>query len=168
MFTLVLTLGLSIFATCASPQQLLLQGRFASDVSQQTGLASLPVTLSWPASSVYTSFDGNSITVSLSALPGTVISSQYSRFAIYLDQQQVAIEATSIDNPAINWETSALGSGRHNLTITKLSEAAYGSASLDTLSVGPGGRRVMQLMTCWFMTALGSDWMLQPQHVYAA
>lgn len=31
-------------------------------------------------------------------------------------------------------------SGRHNLTITKLSEASYGQVSLDTLTLGAGGR----------------------------
>ena len=140
--------------TSAQSVQLLLQGRFAGNINEQTGLATLPVTFSWPASSVFTTFTGDSVHATLTALPPADNYNAYSRFAFYVDEQQVATESTTPTQLVINWSSTGLGSGissrvmrikrnlkqkpparsrevhpagSHNLTITKLSEASYGS-----------------------------------------
>ncbi len=129
-------------ATCASVQtapQVLLQGRFGGDVNEQNGLGSPPLIFSWPASSIYATFESTSINATLTALPPTVASSQYTRFAFYVDQQEIAVETTDPNNTSINWGMSGLTAGVHNLTITKLSEASYGQATLESLTVGTNG-----------------------------
>ena len=134
-------LVLALLCACVSAQNVLLQGRFGGETSEQTGLGLPPLTFSWPASSVYTSFEGSSVNATLSALePEGTISSQYTRFVFFLDQQQVALEVTTPNNTTINWGAANLSNGTHNLTITKISEASYGQASLDALTVGEGGR----------------------------
>ena len=134
-----------LFAVSVSAQsspQLLLQGRFGGDVDEDTGLGSLPVVFSWPASSVYATFNSTSINATLSALPPTNTSSQYARFAFYLDQTEAAVETITPNDTTIRWGMTGLRSGLHNLTITKLSEASYGEATLESLTVGRGGRYV--------------------------
>ena len=133
--------SLALLCACVSAQDVLLQGRFSGDSSEQSGLGSPPLTFSWPASSVYASFEGSSINATLSALePEGTVSSQYTRFVFFLDQQQVSLETTTPNNTTINWGAANLSNGTHNLTITKISEASYGQASLDALTVGAGGR----------------------------
>ena len=129
-----------VSTACVSAQQVLLQGRFGGNINEQSGLGSPPLIFSWPASSIYASFEGASVNATLSALEPAVDSSQYARFVFFLDQQQVALEATDPNNTVINWGATNLGNGTHNLTITKISEASYGQATLDALTVGPGGR----------------------------
>lgn len=138
----VLLLG--FFAACLSAQQVLLQGRFGGEISEQSGLGTTPLIFSWPASSIYASFEGASVNATISALEPAVDSSQYTRFVFFVDQQQVALETTDPDNTVINWGARNLGNGTHNLTITKISEASYGQATLDALTVGPGGRYHIQ------------------------
>lgn len=134
-------LMLALFRACVSAQDVLLQGRFGGDVSEQSGLGSPPLIFSWPASSVYVSFESSNVNATLSALePEGTISSQYTRFVFFLDQRQVALETTTPNNTTINWGAANLSNGTHNLTITKISEASYGQASLDALTVGAGGR----------------------------
>ena len=130
----------SLLTVCASAQQVLLQGRFAGDVSQRTGLGAPALVFSWPASSIYASFEGASVNATLSALEPSVDSSQSTRFIFFVDQQQVALETTEPNSTVINWGAANLGNGTHNLTITKISEASYGQATLDALTAGPGGR----------------------------
>lgn len=127
-------------AACVSAQQVLLQGRFGGEINEQSGLGTTPLIFSWPASSIYASFEGASVNATISALEPAVDSSQYTRFVFYVDQQQVALEATNTNNTVINWDATNLGNGTHNLTITKISEASYGQATLDALTVGSGGR----------------------------
>lgn len=137
------SLVLALFCTCASvsAQNVLLQGRFGGNVSDQSGLGSPPLIFSWPASSIYASFEGSSVNATLSALePEGTISSQYTRFAFFVDQQQVALETTTPEDTTINWGATDLSNGTHNLTITKTSEASYGQASLDALTAGADGR----------------------------
>ena len=129
-------------ANAQTSAQLLLQGRFGVNVNEQTGLGSLPLIFSWPASSIYATFDSTSINATLTALPATVASSQYTRFAFYVDQQEIAVETTNPNSTSINWGMSGLASGMHNLTITKLSEASYGEATLETLTLGANGTYV--------------------------
>ena len=97
--------------TYAQSAQLLLQGRFGGYTNEQTGLATLPVLFSWPASSVFTTFTGGSVNATLTALPPTDSYNAYSRFAFYVDEQQVAIESTTPTQLVINWSSTGLGSG---------------------------------------------------------
>ena len=122
-----------------SGPELLLQGRFGGSVNEQTGVGSLPVLFSWPASSVYASFSSESVAVTLTNLDPTVAFSAYTRFAFFIDQQQVAVESTDPQNMVINWSMSGLSAGSHNLTITKISEASYGQATLDSITLGANG-----------------------------
>lgn len=131
-----LLLALSV-ASQSSPQ-LLLQGRFGGDVDEGTGLGSLPVLFSWPASSVYVTFDSTSINATLAALPP--LNATYGRYAFYLDQTLTSVETITPNNTSIRWGRDGLRSASHNLTITKLSEASFGEASLEDLTVGTGGR----------------------------
>ena len=140
---------LAVGVSAQSSPQLLLQGRFGGDIDEDTGLGSVPVTFSWPASSVYVTFNSTSINATLSALPPTNTSSQYARFAFYLDQTEAAVETMTPNDTTIRWGMTGLRSGLHNLTITKLSEAAYGSATLESLTVGRGGRYVSSRMSTY-------------------
>lgn len=123
---------------------LLLQGRFEGSVDPYTGLGSPPLVFSWPSSSVYATFQGPSINATLTTLAPSVASSQYTRFAFYLDQQLVAVESTNPNNTSIHWGESNLSNSAHNLTIAKLSEASYGQATLESLTVGADGRYAAQ------------------------
>ena len=95
----------------AQPAQLLLQGRFEGDVDLQTGLATLPLLFSWPASSVHATFTGSSVNATLSALAPAVNYNAYSRFAFFIDQQQVAIESTTPSQMTVTWSAAGLGPG---------------------------------------------------------
>ena len=112
----------SLLFTCKRfGQGVLLQGRFGGDVSEQSGLGSPPLNFSWPASSIYASFEGSSVNATLSALePEGPISSQYTRSAFIVDQQQVALETTTPEDTTMNWGATDLSNGTHNLTITKI------------------------------------------------
>lgn len=135
------TAVLALLCACVSAQEVLLQGRFGYNVNDQRGLGSPPLVFSWPASSIYASFQGSSVNATISALePTGAISSQYSRFVFFLDQQQAALEITTPNNTVINWGVVGLANVTHNVIITKISEASYGQARLDALTVGPGGR----------------------------
>ena len=138
----------SLFVASAFAQspELLLQGRFGGAASEQSGFASLPVLFSWPSSSVYVTFNSTSITATLTALssPATAL---FGRYGFYVDQRQVAVETITPNSTQIQWGLVRLGPGPHNLTITKLSEAAYGQATLETLTLGRSGRYVIAQMT---------------------
>ncbi|KAL3146173.1 hypothetical protein ABBQ32_002883 [Trebouxia sp. C0010 RCD-2024] len=135
----------------SSPEdpQLLLSGRFGGDADEGTGLGSLPLVFSWPASSVRVTFEGSSINATLAALPP--LNTTYGRFAFYLDNT-TTVEAISPNDTTLNWGRSGLSTGPHNLTIQMLSEARYGEASLDTLTVGPGGRFLMPALPASFLS----------------
>ena len=100
---------------CTQSPQLLLQGRFKGDVDMQTGLATLPLLFSWPASSVHATFTGSSINATLSALAPADNYNAYSRFAFFIDQQQVAIESTTPNQVTIIWSVNNLGPGARTL-----------------------------------------------------
>ena len=137
-----LALLLSLHNSGAQTPQLLLQGRVASEASDNDAnfADTLPVLLSWPASSVYVSFDSDAISVQLSALPVSDSISVYNRFYFSVDQGDSDIETTDTDTTVISWNATGLTSGIHNLTITKVNEAAYGEATLDSITLAPGGR----------------------------
>lgn len=138
---LVATCLLFVAGVASQSPRLLLQGRFGGDVNEETGLGALPVLFSWPASSVYVTFNSTSINATLSTLPPlNATAGTYGRYAFYLDQNQTSVETITSNNTSIRWGRSGLSSGSHNLTITKLSEATYNQATLDSLTVGRGGR----------------------------
>ena len=91
--------------------QLLTQGRFGGAVDEITGLAALPLLFSWPASSVHTSFTGDTISATLSAIPATAVYDVSSRFRFYVDDQLTGVESTSTNNTVIRWEATDLGPG---------------------------------------------------------
>ena len=55
-------------AACVSAQQVLLQGRFGGEISEQSGLGTTPLMFTWPASSIYASFEGASVNATISAI----------------------------------------------------------------------------------------------------
>ena len=134
-----LALLFSLHSSGAQTPQLLLQGRVASDYDSNFA-DTLPVLLSWPASSVYVTFNSDAISVQLSALPVSDSISVYNRFYFSVDQGDPDIETTDTDTTVISWNATGLNSGIHNLTITKVNEAAYGEATLDSITLAPGGR----------------------------
>lgn len=113
--------------------QVLLQGRFDGD-NQQLQYGSLPVIFSWPSSSVFVSFLGTAVNVTLAALPATVAYSENNRFRFEIDGEIAATESTDLDDTSIEWGASGLTPGAHNLTVTKLNEAAFGQATLQDIS----------------------------------
>ncbi|DBA74311.1 TPA: hypothetical protein ACH3X1_011086 [Trebouxia sp. C0004] len=137
--TLLCIVSAAGLISAQSSPELLLQGRFGGAINSQTGLGSLPLLFSWPSSSVYTTFTGTSVTVTIAGSAPTTDSAGYNRFAFFVDQSQVAIESSTPGNPAIKWEMSGLGAGAHNLTITKLNEASYGEAMLESIVLSSNG-----------------------------
>lgn len=133
---------LNPFVTAQAFPQILLQGRFGEDAEQPyASVDELPITFSWPSSSVFVSFKSSSINVTLTALPPTVSFSGYNTFVFQLDQHDPDTETQDLNNTVIGWGVRGLDSGTHNLTITKLNEAMYGSATLDAITLGRGGRQ---------------------------
>ena len=140
LHTLIVCASLgSVLAASTTTPQLLLQGRFGNVTGQQTS-TTLPVLFSWGASTVFLSFQSSSVTVNLTALASTVQYSQYNRFTFWLDSKEVAIESTDPSTTSITWSTSGLSSATHNLSITKLSEASYGEATLNSVTLGTNGK----------------------------
>ena len=92
--------------------QVVTQGRFGGDVNGSTGLGTLPLLFSWPASSVYASFVSDSVSISLSALPATMTYDVDSRFAFYLDDELMAVETTFPRHTSLRWNASGLGEGK--------------------------------------------------------
>ena len=103
--------SLSPIAAQSGSAQVIPSGRFQGTIDDSTGLAQLPLLFSWPASRVYATFVGDSITATLSTLPPSTIYDAYSRFAFYVDQQLIAIETSSPGATGITWSTTGLGSG---------------------------------------------------------
>ena len=144
-FTVCAATLLVIPLVAALPQafpQILMQGRFGEDAEQSyASVDDLPITFSWPSSSIFVSFNSSSVNVTLTALPSTVSFSGYNTFVFQLDQEVPATETQDLNSTVINWSVSGLDSGTHNLTITKLNEAMYGEATLDAITLGRGGRQ---------------------------
>ena len=117
MITTQATLFLATLALapvpCEVPQAAVVavRGRCGGNIDPSTGLGTLSLQLSWPASSLYLTFTGNSINVTLTAMPPTDVSSAYNRLIFYLNDRQVAIRSTSPDDRVIRWSMAGLGSG---------------------------------------------------------
>ena len=138
-FSLLCATVTSVLAASTTSPQLLLQGRFG-DVNGLQTAKSLPVLFSWPSSSVFLTFQSSSINITLTALQSTVQYSSYNRFTFWLDSKLVAIQTSDPNNTSINWSATGLSSATHNLTITKLNEATYGEATLDSIVLGTNGK----------------------------
>ena len=138
---LILVCGLLHFAlnVLAQPAQLLLQGRFGGDVNEATGLGVAPVLFSWPAGSVYTSFNGSGVNATLSALPPSPTYDAYSRFVFYVDGAQVGTATTTPNATVAHWSVRDLSAGNTQLLampvqciaatcLTSTTEATFGQA----------------------------------------
>ena len=122
--------------------QLLLQGRFGGDAQgSYASLSALPITYSWPASSASFSFESTAINITISSLPATYSFSGYNRFSIQLDQVASIVQTQDPNNTKIQWAARGLNSSVHTLTVTKLSEALYGHASLEAITLAATGRQ---------------------------
>ena len=89
------------------------------------------------------SFTSTSINVTLTALPSTVSYSGYNSFVFHLDQADPDTRTHDLNNTIIHWSAKGLSSSVHNLTITKLNEAMYGEATLDSISLARDGRQAL-------------------------
>ena len=115
-------------------QQLLTSGRVSD--SMDSGFASLPLTLSWPATSVHAKFqDSNSVTVNFQAGSDSGSATNNS-FRFELDgvqyQQYIGLSGS--------WQHDGLSSGSHDLVVTKLTEAVYGVAVVSSITLESSGR----------------------------
>ncbi|DBA91450.1 TPA: hypothetical protein ACH3X1_003088 [Trebouxia sp. C0004] len=150
MLVISAAIAVGLFATlhavtpALSSPQILLQGRFSSDNDQSR--SKLPILFSWPSSSVYVTFESDSINATLSAVTPTVSFSGYNRFSFKVDQTEQDIETHDLSKTVLYWSAAGLGSGPHTLTITKLNEAMYGEATLDAVEIEAGGRWLAPLL----------------------
>ena len=128
------TVLLSMLVPCMSAQvvEVLLQGRFEGEINEQTGLATLPVLFSWPASTVYASFVGNAINATLIALPPTSVQDASARFAFRVDLLQTTVESVSATDNTIHWSADGFGPGKQVLMLHIHMKIAFG-ASIPSL-----------------------------------
>ena len=115
-------------------------GRVDVDAGPAAGQGSLPLTLSWPASSVTTRFrNSDSVQVSFQPVqpfPGVfnpVVNNSF-RFDIDGNASERFIAASG------SWSITGLSLDPHELTVTKLTEAIYGVSVLQSIDLAPGGR----------------------------
>ena len=105
--------------------------------------ASLPLVLSWPATSVIVNFqNSDEVTATFQLYTGGTYSTgnpdiqNRFRFSIDGNTTEQIVRATG------SWSASGLSSGAHALTITKLTEALYGVAVLESVQLSSSGRCV--------------------------
>jgi hypothetical protein len=126
-------------------------GRFWPGPSPD-GSMPLPQLMTWAASSVSWAFSGSNITVvidgSLASLPpahqtraavagaAAAAALPWCSFQFVLDGQ-ASVAVTRPAAPVLTW-TRQLAPGKHTLTITKINQAAGGSAWLQSVAVGGG------------------------------
>lgn len=127
------------FAASSSFPELVLQGRFGGVNGSTAYVGDLPLLFSWASSTVFLTFRGTSVNATLTALNASIAYSGYNRFAFQIDQQAVATQSQDLNSTVIQWSYSGLPYGTHNFTITKLSEPAYGEATLDSIQLGGNG-----------------------------
>lgn len=125
-----MSLGFICLGWCAVPlisaqlqrsqnPRVLLQGRFGGAEKAQSGPATLPLLITWPASSVHARFTGESINAILSAMPPTVTSTAYGRFIFYVDQREAGVRSTAPDDLNVNWTATDLGPGNSSCICSK-------------------------------------------------
>ena len=155
-FTLLYNILLVFEATlCASNTKLVLVAQIlqllqctAGRVAQGSGhtgpssyAASLPLVLSWPATSITVRFQSSDfVLVKLQLFTGGTYSTgnprAQNRFRFLLD----GIPADQLVFATGNFSASGLGPGLHELTIIKLTEALYGVAVLESIQLAANGR----------------------------
>lgn len=144
---LVLTMLVYLACHCSRVlgQQVLASGRVAGQYDPVTGLAFLPLVLSWPSTTIWAAFDSSdSIEVSFVLPPGYSLHVNIS-LAFDLDGQ---IELVYVDEFPYTWSKSGLSEGLHALEIIKRSETLYGVLMLSGMNVSSSGRSVIQTLLC--------------------
>lgn len=91
--------------------QVFLQGRFGGAQGAQSSYAAVPLLISWPASAVVATFVGGSVKATLTALPPTVTSNAYCRFAFNIDERQADIKSVTVNERTIQWSATDLSPG---------------------------------------------------------
>jgi hypothetical protein len=130
---------LSVEPAVVRAQMLLAQGRVES-AEQHGNLVALPAILSWAATTTTASFqNATSITISVEALPGG-LDFDFNNFRVELDGTPIGDFATTPDEPNITWTYTDMSRTDHNLSLVKLTEAIYGRASLQNITLSQGGR----------------------------
>jgi hypothetical protein len=107
----------------AHGQQLTFNGRFAPPGNN----AVFPQRLTWASTTVYVPFQGSgNVTVSMSQVPQTGTS----QLELRIDGKLLESATTNSTEP-VNVSIPVLGSGSHQLAVTKITEAAFGEVSLE-------------------------------------
>lgn len=120
-------------------QQLLASGRIAGRYDPVTGLATLPLVIDWPSTTIWAAFDSSdSIDVRIDMQPGDDSAVNCS-LAFDLDGQTDVVYVTS-DMLPYTWSKSGLSGGSHALQISKRSETLYGILLLTSMTVSSSGR----------------------------
>ena len=126
-------LAAAFFSLCAvlvSGQSPSFNGRFG----QTANGAPFPQRFSWAASSMYVPFqDAQNITIAFSRVPGT----GPSHFEIRVDSQLLESASTVGAGPTYV-SVPLAGTGARTLTITKITEAALGEATVDNVVLDRG------------------------------
>lgn len=119
---LVALVFLAVLAA-SSAQELSFNGRFEPPHSDGV----FPQRMTWASTSVFVPFQGSgNVTVSLSQVPQT----GPSKFELRVDGKLVNSATTNSSVP-VNVTLPIMGGGVHQLTITKITEAALGEAFLE-------------------------------------
>lgn len=157
-------LGFSVLvlalASSAQSQEALVVGRLNGSVDPYSGLASLPLVLSWPATSVRLRFQ-DSVAVTVFFEPVRESNSGVNNsFRFELDD---AIHQQYIGSNG-SWSQSQLSIDAHDLRVTKLTEALYGIVVLSSVQLTPNGRSAT--LHAALQTTSGKmlrDWKAQPE-----
>jgi hypothetical protein len=90
--------------------------------------------MTWASTSVFVPFQGSgNVTVALSQVPGT----GPSQFELRVDGRLLESATTNSTSP-VKVTIPVMGGGLHQLTVTKITEAAFGEAYLEGVSLdGP-------------------------------
>lgn len=108
--------------------------------------------MTWSASSVSLSFTGSpSVEVQIDTRPEALpqpshglldklLRSPQCRFTFQLDGEAAESADTDSSKPVLTWRRAGLDPAqRHNLTVTKITEARQGTALLRSVELGDGG-----------------------------
>ena len=135
---LVLLAGL-LSCYVASGQQLLTSGRIAGDFDPDTGLASLPVVIDWPSTTVWAGFTGSdSVSVVVEAQPG--FTAQINSSVAFVLDGQVEVQFLTTARLPYTWTKQGLSRDTHELQIVKRTETLYGTLVLSNITLAQGGR----------------------------
>ena len=134
---LAVVAGLSCCCRLAQSQVLLASGRIAGRYDPSTGLATLPLVIDWPSTTIWTAFQNSDrVNVRIEAQPGWAASVN-TGLAFVLDGQEEVVYVTSLP---YTWSRQGLSQGKHQLQIIKRTETLYGIVVLADISVSSSGR----------------------------